>query len=68
MIEEIFEIESKAIERKLELEKEYALVKVFPVRYGGRRKHDYHYVVRAYTREDLIKLSETLGKPTSFRS
>lgn len=51
-VEEIFTLKSAADERKVALEQEYETVKVFPVRYGGRRKHDYHYVVRAYNKKN----------------
>lgn len=47
-LEEIYASEKVANDRADELRKEYTIVKVFPIKYGGRRKYDYHYVVRAY--------------------
>ena len=49
-IEEVFDRKSLADERKATLEKEYELVKMYPIRYGGKKKSDYHYVVRAYNK------------------
>lgn len=49
-IEEIFDRKSVAEERKATLEKEYEIVEMFKIKYGGKRKSDYHYVVRAYNK------------------